>query len=133
MNTVVCTATGGNMPQDHPLKTFPCIVCGMPSICEDEHEPRLCDEHFVCPKCKATPSSDPGCVVETDCDDDGVWTSSGVNCYNCGEGWDCKGFEKAVAKANSLVPCTCCKGTGYVFKEKEKKTRKVKKDANVES
>jgi hypothetical protein len=86
-----------------------CLVCNKKIECDDDGEPRICDDHWKCPNCGAVahPSdSEDGLIYEPD--------EGFVNCYVCGKGWTVKEIERKIVKKTNLVPCPHCKGTGFV-------------------
>jgi hypothetical protein len=83
------------------------------------------NEEFKCPRCGATPDTDPQFVQEPPED---VWGSMDdscdklhdddmCNCNRCEYGVSGKGFAARLAKQHKLVPCPHCRGTGLVKKE----------------
>lgn len=94
-------------------------------VCPHKHTKyQPTDEEWVCPKCGEGLNSKSGGFViwegVTDMEDSqctSLHNDDYLKCQSCG--YDCQGkdFAAYVVKKNSLIPCPCCNGTGFVKKE----------------
>lgn len=110
-----------------------CLVCGKDTGADvtDTDEPRICEEHWRCPKCgvgvwvnsdtdNADSPGKEGFVFDPGVDNDGY-----VQCFNCGSEWTSRTVEKAIIKKLGMVTCPCCKGAGSVDKKTADKFMKA--------
>lgn len=81
----------------------PCIVCGKLVVVYGS-EPKICFNHWKCPKCGGSPEID---------------VHSQVRCTVCEGVWSSSDFCKVVLKKNHRVKCPYCKGAGTVATSKE--------------
>ena len=93
------------------------------SVKHTKYQPN--DDEWRCPKCGVGSQDgereETGFVIDDGADESGecekLHDEDDLLCYKCGYACSGKSFANYVVKKNSLVPCPCCKGTGYVSKE----------------
>jgi hypothetical protein len=99
-----------------------------------EGEVQFCipTELWRCPKCGVSSDSTKGGFVldEPFADEEGKdispedeaqgWTRNSAICCECGYTTTTARFFAALLKKANLVPCPCCKGSGYVPGDKNK-------------
>lgn len=93
--------------------------------CESKHTKyQPSGKEFCCPKCGA--KAGDFCIDEgfgdDDCED--LHEDDYLRCYECGYEVSGRNFAASVVKKNNLVKCPCCRGAGYVPKDKNEKRGK---------
>jgi len=97
-----------------------------------KYQPDL-DTEWNCPKCGIDNSNGQFYIYEgvnddgrydVECED--LHEEDYIKCENCG--WEGTGqqFVNLLIKKKNLVKCSCCKGKGYVPRDKEKQNETVK-------
>jgi rubredoxin len=89
------------------------------NICPAKHtKVQVPDSDWKCPKCGEKANGKDGFVIgdgpAMDCEL--LHADDSVECYKCGYGGSGAAFSRLYAKAQNLVPCEHCKGTGTVKK-----------------
>lgn len=74
------------------------------------------DEEWLCPKCGANSDhfiiEDPAEDADEDCEELHVYDN--VVCSSCGFGGSGRTVASRMSKKKNLVPCPCCKGSGFI-------------------
>lgn len=105
-------------------KTMKCLICGNTIEGYVENEPRICIEHWKCPKCSVGTEymDEYGDEVEGLMLEDVNY----INCMKCETTWTAKKLENAIMKKHTMVKCPFCKGQGTVQATKAAKFKEHK-------